>query len=319
VGDSRFWPFIDRPVSIIAMEDVWAAKRKRRDVRDAELKRSLPSGWTKDCDAGEWNLPQAKSYTGAGGGPTHGPTGAARTCCELLSLAQLFILFLPLAFLEIISKETNRFGNEDWVRPAAIPRHGYKEEPPADDNSMELADDDTEIAEVQIPVPDDYYDSENDSDYYTENDSEYDADKAEYGASDSGSEEERDSSDEYDSDESYDDSDSEWSGIAQDTPRAERASARRKNSRNVLVACDKAHPQARHRFKGGTRASRNHWRSVTPGYVLVFLGVLCVLGATKLRVAKDFYSRQPQRASEGLILRTNTSYDLVLFFRNIYF
>ena len=38
VSDERFWPFIDKPASMIAMDEVWASKRKTRDARNAELK-----------------------------------------------------------------------------------------------------------------------------------------------------------------------------------------------------------------------------------------------------------------------------------------
>jgi hypothetical protein len=45
VADKRFWEYIDKPVSMIAMADVWAAKRKNRDIRNAELKRKYhPDG-----------------------------------------------------------------------------------------------------------------------------------------------------------------------------------------------------------------------------------------------------------------------------------
>ncbi len=47
VADKHFWDFIDKPVAVIAMTDVWAAKRKNRDIRNAELKRKLSAGWTE--------------------------------------------------------------------------------------------------------------------------------------------------------------------------------------------------------------------------------------------------------------------------------
>jgi alpha-D-ribose 1-methylphosphonate 5-triphosphate synthase subunit PhnG len=42
VADKRFGEYIGKPVSMIAMTDVWASKRKNRDVRDEELKRKIP-------------------------------------------------------------------------------------------------------------------------------------------------------------------------------------------------------------------------------------------------------------------------------------
>ena len=44
VADKRFWEYIDKHVSMIAMADIWAAKRKNRDIRNEELKRTIPSG-----------------------------------------------------------------------------------------------------------------------------------------------------------------------------------------------------------------------------------------------------------------------------------
>jgi hypothetical protein len=185
------------------------------------------------------------------------------------------MFFLPLVFLDLISKETNRYGNEDWVRPSNNPRQQYTEPPNEQDTE-----------ETEVPVFDDD-NSDDDSDY--DDARNYDAD--------SGSEEERYSSDEYDSSESEseaEDSDSDCSSVVPDAPRTTRANnpakAKPSKRRKILVSCDKAHPQARHRFKGDARASKSQWRTVTPGYVLIFLGVLCVLGGTKLRVAKDFYS-----------------------------
>jgi hypothetical protein len=48
VVDKCFGEYIDNPVSMIVMADVEAAKRKNRDiVRNKELKRKIPSGWTE--------------------------------------------------------------------------------------------------------------------------------------------------------------------------------------------------------------------------------------------------------------------------------
>jgi hypothetical protein len=46
VADKRFFDFIDKPVSMIPMADVWASKIKKRDIRNAELQRKIPLGWT---------------------------------------------------------------------------------------------------------------------------------------------------------------------------------------------------------------------------------------------------------------------------------
>jgi len=49
-ADSRFMNFIDKPVAMMAMVDVWAAKKKARDLRSAELKRKVPTGWIEGED-----------------------------------------------------------------------------------------------------------------------------------------------------------------------------------------------------------------------------------------------------------------------------
>jgi hypothetical protein len=59
---------------------------------------------------------RAKQYFVAGGGH-HGPSLAAKTVCEKKSLVDLFIFFFSIPFLETIARETNRYGNKDWVSP----------------------------------------------------------------------------------------------------------------------------------------------------------------------------------------------------------
>jgi len=56
VADKRFWEYIDKPVLMIAMADVWAAKIKNRDIRNKELKRKIPSGWTEGESGSAWKL-----------------------------------------------------------------------------------------------------------------------------------------------------------------------------------------------------------------------------------------------------------------------
>ena len=52
------------------------------------------------------------------------------------------------------------------------------------------------------------------------------------------------------------------------------------------MPCLKRDEGARHRFKSGNYVT---WIDVTPGYVLVYLGILCILGATKMRTADCLY------------------------------
>jgi hypothetical protein len=47
MADKRFWEYIDKPMSTIAIiVDIWAAKRKNRDIHNKKLKRKIPSGWS---------------------------------------------------------------------------------------------------------------------------------------------------------------------------------------------------------------------------------------------------------------------------------
>ncbi len=103
-------------------------------------------------------------------------------------------ILLSLQFLQTIARETNRYGNKDWICPASR-------------SSMNVDDDDS-------------------------------------------------SGDESDAEEN-------------DEPK----------SKHILKACLQSHADARHRFKGATKK----WRNVTPGFILVFFGIICILGATKIR------------------------------------
>ncbi len=203
VADDRFRPCTDKPVAMIAMTDVWAAKRKNRDTRNADLKRKVPPGWTEGVEGSAWKLSRDKEHDHAGGG-RHGPSLSARTCCEKKSLADLFMFFFPLPLVQTIARETNRYGNEDWVRPVAR-ASGVN-----DDDSIGAEDEDEDVEQDR------------------------------------------------------------------EEPK----------SKHMLKACPRSHPEARHRFKGATKK----WRNVTSGFILVFFGIICILGATKMRNADFLYS-----------------------------
>jgi hypothetical protein len=97
VAGEHFWPFIDKPVSMIAMEDVWASKIRKQNIRNLERKkRKVPSGWTEGETGSAWKVSRDKTYSfGAGG--HHGPfLLAAKDCCQAQSLANLFIFFFLL-------------------------------------------------------------------------------------------------------------------------------------------------------------------------------------------------------------------------------
>jgi hypothetical protein len=76
VADEHFWHFIDKPVSMISMADVWASKIKKRNMRDSKLKRKVPSGWTEGETGSAWQLPGAKTYFVGGG--HYGPSLATK-------------------------------------------------------------------------------------------------------------------------------------------------------------------------------------------------------------------------------------------------
>jgi hypothetical protein len=63
------------------MIDVWAAKRKNRDLRNEELQRKVPTGWSEGETDSAWKLPRWKKYTFAVGGYA-GPSLAVKTVCE---------------------------------------------------------------------------------------------------------------------------------------------------------------------------------------------------------------------------------------------
>jgi hypothetical protein len=49
-------------------------------------------------------------------------------------------------------------------------------------------------------------------------------------------------------------------------------------SKDVLKACLQSHPKARHRFKGLSK----QWKHVSPALILVYFGIICITGATKI-------------------------------------
>ena len=114
VSDDRFMKFLDKPESVVTVDSVWAAKRKKRTLQDAELKRPLPLGWTED-DA-TWQIPVRNCYEHSQGGAPHGPSTRAKTVCENGSLAELFFLFFPLSLVQTVAKQTQQCSVEDWVR-----------------------------------------------------------------------------------------------------------------------------------------------------------------------------------------------------------
>jgi hypothetical protein len=206
VADKRFLAYIDRPESMKGMEDVWARKRKNCDNRAAELHRPVPEGWI-ESENESWEICGTKRYEGSAGGGSYGPTSEVVRAATLL--VTLFLFFFPMSLLEIIARETNRYGNEDWVR--GIISGGYK----SADGSSGRSDDD---------------------------------------------------------DDDWDDNDSIEADSSDDSDYNDCAKVR---NRTIFVLCDSSQRDARHLCKG-------QWINVTPGFILVFLGVLMYRGATKV-------------------------------------
>jgi hypothetical protein len=48
--------------------------------------------------------------------------------------------------------------------------------------------------------------------------------------------------------------------------------------------CHSSHPDSRHRFKGLSKQLKH----MTPGFILVYFGIICILGATKLHNDANF-------------------------------
>ena len=117
------------------------------------------------------------------------------TSCESQSLADLFVFCFPIQFLKTIARETNRYGNEDWVRHVPPTRS-------SDDDDDSITDGDRDDPEEADEQP---------------------------------------------------------------------------KSKHRLQPCPSSHHDSRHRFKGLSKK----WKPVTPGFILVYFGIICILGATK--------------------------------------
>ena len=121
VTDERFKKYIDKPESILHLDSVWAAKRSVLNSQLEELERAVPDGWVtklSQLDQSPVILTDDQYNNSYSGGAAVGPTNHAKTACEDRDLAKLFMSFWPVVLLQNIAKQTNKYGNEDWVRPA---------------------------------------------------------------------------------------------------------------------------------------------------------------------------------------------------------
>ena len=101
----------DLKKNVILMDDVWKGKQASDAEHASELTRAVPLGWSTA------SLEPSRRYTGPSGGGHVGPTSPVKRACAERSLIKLFLLFFTDTILNMIARETNRYGNEDWVRP----------------------------------------------------------------------------------------------------------------------------------------------------------------------------------------------------------
>jgi hypothetical protein len=106
VTDDRFKTFIDKPMSIVLLEDVWAAKRKTIEAHEEEIARGVPDGWSEQLPANAVLLNKLRYNNSYAGGAQSGPTSQAYTAFSSYSLADLFLCFFTIDLLEMIAKET---------------------------------------------------------------------------------------------------------------------------------------------------------------------------------------------------------------------
>jgi hypothetical protein len=92
--------------------DILYSKRQKHAARIAETSRPIPDGWIDGTTVGA-----PSSTAGKYDGPVYGPKDAART---VTTFFELWSLFVPISLLEHASRETNRYGNEDWVKEVDI-------------------------------------------------------------------------------------------------------------------------------------------------------------------------------------------------------
>ena len=120
VKDGRFKAFLDEPESVVHIDEVWAAKRKAVEIQREEIDRPVPEGWVedmRDLKPKAVILTENQCNNSCAGGGRMGPTNHASTACFHRKLIDLFLLFWPTTLLEIMARQTNKCGNEDWVRP----------------------------------------------------------------------------------------------------------------------------------------------------------------------------------------------------------
>ena len=117
----EFLSFVDKPKSIVLMNDVFGAKRKRREQSGKEVRRKTGLGWDEN-DTARWEPNRQHTYAGPHGGPDEaGPSSQVTTAiCNnepIDPMVKLFLFVFPMSLLERISKATEQYARKDWVAP----------------------------------------------------------------------------------------------------------------------------------------------------------------------------------------------------------
>jgi len=291
----------DRCQCVMKMEDVWKGKAAQQARYEAEPTRAVPLGWV---DKGEdtYQVPRERSYTGPAGGGEVGPSYPVRRACAHRDLGDLFLFYFPITILQWIAKETNRYGNEDWVRPGTEEEWrqqstgqsgGQQQQQPTNQSGSRTRTSsrassrassvhfDMSAMEHRQPttvsVPNDRVfigrrpeepaaatgDDEDDSSNESSNPEFSPEDFYDFGPVD-------------DTSEMEDDESLDSTLYAPEPKRKQR-----------LVPCDASHPKARKRYKNNS----DPWVKVTVGYLLAWFGCLIIIGATKIRMERELRVR----------------------------
>lgn len=303
VSDSRVHPYLDRNKSVEKVTEIWSAKFKRMNAARAEITRPVPVGYT-DGGNEEFEPSWANSYEGPLGGGQAGPSSAALTACDGRDLAAVFLSFITVSMLASISVETNRYGNEQWVRPVSNEEYHSINEANAEEggsggNGEEEGDGgerrssrktaisigydsvevELDLSEMEPEEARAYGedDDSSDSSYHTDHppslgnsrDDDDSDDDLSFGSFD----EEEHSAGGDDDSEDDDDLDLDEDEYDKEPKKKQR-----------LVECSGDHPDKRKRWL-------KDWVDVTPGYLLAWLGILVLVAAFKTRSPHLVWSR----------------------------
>ncbi|KAL3910810.1 MAG: hypothetical protein SGARI_001944 [Bacillariaceae sp.] len=108
--------------SAVPISDVWKANRLRYLAQESEIERPVPDGWIeseKFPKKVKLINPDKLFKSGSGGG-VPGPNSRAMDATRDASLTDLVLMFAPMSMLERIVRETNRYANEDCVKPRSV-------------------------------------------------------------------------------------------------------------------------------------------------------------------------------------------------------